>query len=121
MEVNQNFPQAVAHSQLAYQGLNKPNLITEQMISHVQTLVKYGAHVDNPMGILLQACCELLQLETGFGGPLFQIPHQQNHVLQQLGAVNVELIVFSKASMYPWTYTTSYHNEYRIKNLHRFS
>jgi len=53
MGVNQNFPQAVAHSQLAYQGLNKPNLITEQMISHVQTLVKHGAHADNPMGILL--------------------------------------------------------------------
>jgi len=71
---NRHFPQAVAHRCLIYQGLNLPNLFTEQLIIQVSTLVKYGHYSKDPMGCLLCANTELLQLETGMSGPLFQIP-----------------------------------------------
>jgi len=74
MGINRNFPQAVAHGPPAYQGLNLPNLFTEQLIQHIQTLLKYGSHTFNVTGNLIQANAELLWLETGIGGPFFQIP-----------------------------------------------
>jgi len=73
MGINQNFPRVVAHGPLAYQGLNLPNLFTEQLITHIRTLVKYGSHPDDVMGNLIRANVELLQLETSMRGPLFQI------------------------------------------------
>jgi len=39
--VNRNFPQAVAHGPTIYHGLNLPNLHTEQLITHVITLLKF--------------------------------------------------------------------------------
>jgi len=70
----QEFPPAVAHGLLMYQGLNLPYLFTELVvITYMQTLVKYGNHVEDPTGMLLQANRELLQLETGVDSPLFQI------------------------------------------------
>jgi len=72
--VNWNFPQVAAHRPLTYQGLNLPILFTEQLISHVQTLMKFGSHGNDITGNLIWANAELLCLETGVGGPLFQIP-----------------------------------------------
>jgi len=72
----QNFTRAVTHGPLDYQGLNLPNLFTEELILHITTLVKFGNHPHNQTGYLLWANCKLLRLETGMRGPLFQIlPH----------------------------------------------
>ncbi len=73
MGINQNFPRVVAHGPLAYQGLNFPNLFMEQLILHIRTLVKYGSHLADITGNLIWANMELLCLETGISGPLFQI------------------------------------------------
>jgi len=69
------FPQVVAYRLFAYHGLNLLNLFTEQIITHVQTLVKYGSHREELVELLLQATGELLQLKTGMSGPLFRISH----------------------------------------------
>jgi len=53
MGLKRHFPQVAAHGLLAYQVLNLPNLYMEQVITHVQTLVKYGSHVDDSTGMLL--------------------------------------------------------------------
>jgi len=74
MGVNQNMPQAVVHGPSIYQGLNIPNY-SEQMIAHIQTLVKFGQHTTDVTGFLVRACGELLRLELGIGGPIFQISH----------------------------------------------
>jgi len=74
--VNQNFPRAVAHGPIRYQGLNLPNLHMEQLIAHITTLLKFGPLCDDPTGLLIRSCGELLRLEAGVNGPLFQIsPH----------------------------------------------
>ncbi len=67
-------PQVVAHGPLVYQGLNLPNLFTEQLISHAYTLMKFGSHINDITGNLIWANAKLLCLETEVGGPLFQIP-----------------------------------------------
>jgi len=71
--VNCNFPRAVAYGPATYQGLNLPNLHTEQLISHILTMLKYGNLTEDPTGSLIRTCGELLCLEVGVGGPLFQI------------------------------------------------
>jgi len=74
--VNRNFPRSVAHGLVTYQGLNLPNLHSEQMISHILKVLKYGNQWDDPTGVLLQTCGELLWLEVWFSGPLFKLsPH----------------------------------------------
>jgi len=65
MGINRNFPRVVVHGPLAYQGLNFPNLFTEQLILHIWTLVKYGSHSADITGNLIQANAGLLRLETG--------------------------------------------------------
>jgi len=44
MGVNQNLPHAVVHGPRIYQGLNIPNLYSEQMITHIQTILKFGSY-----------------------------------------------------------------------------
>jgi len=74
--INRNFPRAVAHGPVQFQGLNLPNLHTEQSIAHIMTLLKYGPQRYDPTGLLLRTCGELLRLEAGVCGPLFNIsPH----------------------------------------------
>jgi len=75
MGINRNMPRAVVHGPCVYQGLNIPNLFSEQMITHIQTLVKFGQHTTDATGFLVRACGELLWLELGIGGPIFQISH----------------------------------------------
>jgi len=74
MGINRNFPRVMVHGPLVYQGLNLPNLFMEQLILHIQMLVKYGHHPNNVTGNLIQANVELLCLETSMSRPLFQIP-----------------------------------------------
>jgi len=58
--VNRNFPRAVAQGPVTYQGLNLPNLHTEQLIAHILTILKYGNLLDDPTGSLIRACGKLL-------------------------------------------------------------
>jgi len=51
--VNRNFPRSIAHGPVTYQGLNLPNLHSEQMISHILMVLKYGNQRDDPTGALL--------------------------------------------------------------------
>ncbi len=74
MGINRHFPRAVAHRPLKFQGLNLPNLYTEQLITHMVTLLQYGVHHDDPTGQLLRANREAMRLEAGLNGQLFQIP-----------------------------------------------
>jgi len=76
MGVNRHLPRAVVHGPRIFQGLNIPNLYSKQMITHIQTIVKFGQHKSDPTGALLRACGELLRLELGVGGLIFQVsPH----------------------------------------------
>ncbi len=71
--VNRNFPRAVAHGPVAYQGLNLPNPHTEQLITHILTVLKYGNIPHDPTGSLIRACGELMRLEVGMHGPFFKL------------------------------------------------
>ncbi len=71
--VNRNYPRAVAHGPVIYQGLNLPNLYSEQLITHITTLLKYGSQNEDPTGTLIRACGETMRLEAGVSGPLFHI------------------------------------------------
>jgi len=74
--VNRDLPWAVAHGPVQFQGLNIPNLHTEQSITHIMTMLKYGPQRYDLAGLLLHTCGKLLQLEAGVCGPLFNIsPH----------------------------------------------
>jgi len=42
MGINQHFPQAVAHGPRSHQGLEIPNLFTEQICAHITTLLQFG-------------------------------------------------------------------------------
>jgi len=75
MGVVQNFPWALAHGQLDHQGLNIPNLFTEQtIVAHIKTLLTYHDQPDDPTGILLWVTGKAFWLETGLTGPLFEAP-----------------------------------------------
>ncbi len=60
LRLNRNFPRAVAHGPVTYQGLNLLNLHTEQLIAHILTVLKYGNLPDDPTGSLIRACGKLL-------------------------------------------------------------
>jgi len=67
-------PRVLAHGPLSYQGLNIPNLFTEQTTAHIETLLKYQDQLDDPTRVLLRATGEAMQLEMGLTGPLFEAP-----------------------------------------------
>jgi len=68
------FPRDLAHGPLDYGGLEITHLYMEQVITHVQTILRYGPDITDPMGILIHATAEAMQLETGFGGELLVAP-----------------------------------------------
>jgi len=70
MGINQHFPQAVAHGPQSCQGLDIPNLFTEQLIAHIVTLLWFGS----PTGHLLHVNVDAFWLEAGLSGPIFQMP-----------------------------------------------
>jgi len=49
----QEFPWAVIHGPITYQGLNIPNLYVKQLITHILTLLQYGPQVADPTGTLI--------------------------------------------------------------------
>jgi len=68
------FPQALAHRPLKFCGINIPNLFVEQMLVHIQTLHKFSNKPQDLMGFLLRASGELMRLELGLTGQLFEAP-----------------------------------------------
>jgi len=77
----------------------------EQLITHITTLLRYGAHYDDPTGQLLQANGEAMQMEAGLNRQLFQLPQamlpcftdtwllqcwQQCHLLQVLVVTDIK-------------------------------
>jgi len=63
----------VGHSQTP-PGLDIPHLYMEQIIAHIHTILRYGAHHDDPMGYLLHVSGEAMRLEIGYGGQLLDAP-----------------------------------------------
>jgi len=71
----------LAHRLWKWGGLNILNLFTEQMVTHIHTLMKYGQVLNDLTGSLIQASWESLQLETGMAGQVFEYPEQVHHYL----------------------------------------
>jgi len=69
-----SMPRAVVHSPLELSGLNIPNLYTEQAITQIVMLLRYGQCLHEQTGILLRALAEAMQLETGLGIEPLQTP-----------------------------------------------
>jgi len=74
MGINRNFPRAMAHSPPSHQGLDVPNLFTEQLITHVMTLRQFGPQPEDPTGHLLKTNAKAFQLEVGLCSQVFQMP-----------------------------------------------
>jgi len=66
------FPHTLAHNPLKFCGANVPNLFTEQILAHTHTLLKYSNLPHDLMGFLLWSSGEVMQLETGLKGQLFE-------------------------------------------------
>jgi len=67
-------PRAVVHGPLGQAGLNIPNLYTEQAVTQLIMLLRYGSNPREQTGLLLRALAEAMQLETGLAGELMQTP-----------------------------------------------
>jgi len=68
------FPQALAHGPLKFCSINIPNLFTEQTLAHIHTLLKFSNQPHDLTGFLLRASGELMRLELGLTGQLFEAP-----------------------------------------------
>jgi len=68
------FPCAIAHGPLDFGGLEIPHLYTEQLVTHVQTLLHYGPDKNNPTGMLLHTTGKALRLEIGLSRELLAAP-----------------------------------------------
>jgi len=69
-----SFPRAIVHGPWQWGGLNIQNLHTEQVVSHLHTILKFGGCLDNITGSLLQASWEVLLLKAGLSGELAIFP-----------------------------------------------
>jgi len=72
--VIRTFPRALAHGPLQYGGLDIPHLFTEQVIAHIQTILRYGPDKSDPTGHLLHTTAEAMRLEIGYAGELLTAP-----------------------------------------------
>jgi len=68
------FPHALAHGPLKFCGINIPNLFTKQTLAHIHTLLKFSNQPQDLMGFLQQASGEIMRLELGITGQLFEAP-----------------------------------------------
>jgi len=69
---NRSMPRSLVHGPLGYAGLNLPHLYTEQAVTQLTLLMRYGSHPTDHTGLLLRAVAEAMQLETGIVGELLQ-------------------------------------------------
>jgi len=68
------FPRAIIHGPWQWGGLNILNLFTEQVITHVHTILKFGGQLGNITGCLLHVTWEALILEAGLAGDSANFP-----------------------------------------------
>ncbi len=68
------FPHALAHGPLKFCSINIPNLFTKQMLTHIQTLLKFSNQPQDLTRFLLRATGESMHLEIGLQGALFEAP-----------------------------------------------
>jgi len=76
MGVVRTMVQEVVHGPWHYQGLEVPNLYTEQTIAQLSTLLQYRPQEDDVTGSLIQYTAEAFQLEAGISSQLFEVPAQ---------------------------------------------
>jgi len=69
---NRLMPRALVHGPLGYGGLNIPQLYTEQAVTQLLMLLRFGPNPKDPTGLLLRALVEAMQLETGLVGEPLQ-------------------------------------------------
>jgi len=67
-------PISCVHGPLCYQGLDVPNLYTEQTTARLQALLQYGPQADDLMGSLIRYTAEAFQMEAGVTGLIFEAP-----------------------------------------------
>jgi len=65
---------AAVHGPLRYQGLDIPNLYTEQMVACITTLLRYGLNAEDITGSLIRFNAEALRSELGMTGQVFEAP-----------------------------------------------
>jgi len=74
MGIVRTMARAVVHGPLRFQGLDIPNLYTEQLIARLQTLLQYGSQPEDVTGSMIRYTAEAFRLELGVAGELFEAP-----------------------------------------------
>ncbi len=69
-----SFTWAIVHGPWQWGGLNILNLYTEQLATHIHTILKFGGQLQGMMGSLLQASYKAIQLKSGLYGSVFDFP-----------------------------------------------
>jgi len=69
-----SMPWAVVHGPIDRAGLNIPNLYTEQAVTQLVMLLRFGSCSSDQTRILLHALMELMKLETGLVGEPWTAP-----------------------------------------------
>jgi len=77
------FLHTLAHGPLHFCGINILNLFTEQTLAHVHTLLKFSNQPQDLTGFLLRATGELMRLELGIQGQLFEAPTLLQEVIME--------------------------------------
>jgi len=74
MGINWHFLCTVVHGPKSYQGLDILNLFTEQICTHIATLLWFGCQHQDPTGHLLHINAEAFRLEAGLAGEILCMP-----------------------------------------------
>jgi len=81
MGIMWNFPWAVIHGPYIKQGMQFPNLHTEQMVQQIMILLAHYNNTNNLIGALINANCKSLRMEMGWMGNVFYILEACNIVI----------------------------------------
>jgi len=73
MGVVRTMARDVVHRPLCYQGLDIPNLYTEQILARISTLLQYGPQVDDVKGSLIRFTAEAFRLELEIVGQICEV------------------------------------------------
>jgi len=68
------FSRAIVHGLWQWGRLNIPNLFTEQIVTHIHTMMKYGGQVTDTTGSLLWAAYKNFRLESGLSSQIADFP-----------------------------------------------
>jgi len=67
-------PQVVVHGPLQYMGLNISNLYTEQFVTQLTMVLRYGNKSEETTGLLIHGMVEAMKFETRLTGEMLQTP-----------------------------------------------